>query len=103
VYQGKFRFAKWGVFSRSVVIVSGEFIAGLLTGVLYATIFGLIFRGIEASRRRVAAPGNPQAVVHTTGMTPWQVLTRAIQGVFEVIGWVILLIAVLVVTVILAF
>jgi|GEM_PF-3304888 len=72
--------------------MSGDFFTGFVLGFILATFIGWVLGQIQKTRRRVGAHNRKQAVLSFTEKTPQQVRADHFKAVFEITGWVFILV-----------
>ena len=72
--------------------MSVDFYSGFLVGFVFATLLGLIFGQIQKARKRVGAHNRVQSVIVKTIKTPQEVRADHFKAVFEIMGWIALLV-----------
>lgn len=72
--------------------MSGDFYTGFTAGFILATFIGFVLGQIRKTQKRVGAHNRKQPVISFTDKTPQQVRTDHFRAVFEITGWVIILI-----------
>jgi ABC-type Fe3+ transport system permease subunit len=84
-------------------MLDSGFWAGFVAGIVMAGILGFVLQQLRFHRKRMEALGRPQVVTTKTDKTPRQVLWDSVAGGCGCVFWTVVLIAVLVVVIWLAF